>query len=129
MSATAQNTRIYRNQSPFAAALKRVWPRHTAKNAALVARASVRTAQAWLADRATPSLPTLLAMAERDDNLRAELVRLVMETADVGTLGQMVGAETRRDAASQGDTVPGQGPLPDEARGLVARARGTEVKP
>lgn len=55
--------------------LRAAWPRDTAKHAAIAAGQSHRTAQGWLAERFTPSAATLLRMAERNDTLRAELVR------------------------------------------------------
>ena len=129
MSATAQNTRNSRNPAPFSSVLKRVWPRHTAKHAAAVAQSSVRTAQAWLADRCSPSIPKLLEMAQRDDNLRAEMVRLLMETADVGTMDQMAGAAPGHQVSTQGSLASGRGvPSVQDCR-PVARARRQAVKP
>jgi hypothetical protein len=60
---------------PIACLLRSVWPDDTAKHAARAAGMSHRTAQGWMAERFTPSAATLLRMAERNDHLRAELIR------------------------------------------------------
>ena len=60
---------------PITCIFRSVWPRDTAKHAALAAGMSHRTAQGWLSERFTPSAATLLRMADRNDKLRAELVR------------------------------------------------------
>ena len=60
---------------PIACLLRAAWPEHTAKHAARASGLSVRTAQGWMSERFTPSAATLLRMADRNDKLRAELVR------------------------------------------------------
>ena len=67
---------------PIACLLRAAWPEHTAKPAANAAGLSVRTAQGWMSERFTPSAATLLRMADRNDKLRAELVRRLTEQRD-----------------------------------------------
>lgn len=59
------------------ALLRAAWPADTAKHAARAAGKSYRTAEDWIADRFCPSSRTLLAMAEADDRLRAELISIL----------------------------------------------------
>jgi hypothetical protein len=79
MSATLPITRLLRS----------AWPDATAKHAARASGLSVRTAQAWLSERCTPSAATLLLMAHRNDQLRAELIRR-LEAPTHEVMGQMV---------------------------------------
>ncbi len=96
MSATTQNTRMLR--PTFADVLKAVWPRHTSKQAAAAAGMSVRTAQAWVAARCSPSADTLFRMAARNDALRAEVLSMLSgETADAETLAPSVLARDGED--------------------------------
>jgi hypothetical protein len=67
---------------PIACLLRAAWPEHTAKHAARASGLSVRTAQGWMSERFTPSAATLLRMADRNDKLRAELVRRLMRPTD-----------------------------------------------
>lgn len=67
---------------PIACLLRAAWPEHTAKHAARASGLSVRTAQGWMSERFTPSAATLLRMADRNDKLRAELVRRLMRNTD-----------------------------------------------
>lgn len=127
MSASAQNTRVARNPIMLGSVLRRAWPRHTAKRAAAVACSSIRTAQAWVSDRCAPSLPKLLEMAQRDDNLRAEMVRLLMETANVGKVEEGVRAVARNEAASARRRAAGSGEAPVSASRAVARPRRSDV--
>jgi hypothetical protein len=60
---------------PIACLFRTAWPRDTAKHAANAAGLSVRTAQGWMSERFTPSAATLLRMADRNDKLRAELIK------------------------------------------------------
>lgn len=53
--------------------LRAAWPQHTAKQAARAADGSVRTAEAWVSGRSSPSADTLLRMARRNDQLAAHL--------------------------------------------------------
>lgn len=64
---------------PITCIFRAVWPSDTAKHAARAAGMSTRTAQGWMAERFTPSAATLLRMADRNDNLRAELIRRLTE--------------------------------------------------
>lgn len=91
MSATVQNTRLLRMS--FADVLRVVWPRNTAKEAANAAGMSVRTAQAWVADRCSPSWATIHRMAQSNDALRAEIISMLKETADVATVAEVAAAE------------------------------------
>jgi hypothetical protein len=59
---------------PITRLLRSAWPTHTAKHAARASGLSVRTAQAWLAERCTPSAATLLLMAHHNETLRRELI-------------------------------------------------------
>jgi hypothetical protein len=64
--------------------LRAAWPDHTAKNAARALGVSVRTVHGWLAERCCPSVSALLAMSDRNDNLRAELIRRLQGNQDDG---------------------------------------------
>jgi hypothetical protein len=59
---------------PITRLLRSAWPQHTAKHAARASGLSVRTAQAWLSERCTPSAATLLLMAHHNETLRRELI-------------------------------------------------------
>lgn len=106
MSATIQNTRLRVSDL-----LRTVWPRNAAKHAARAAGASVRTAEAWMAARCSPSADTLLRMARENDALRAEIIRMLTtgEAADDRTV---VGAHRDRHGApraAQGEALGGEG--------------------
>lgn len=116
MSATAQITRLLRVSDIF----RTVWPQHTAKHAAAASGLSLRSAQAWVAERCTPSAATLLLMAHRNDQLRAALMRELAEAdqheADVQMVLPLDGDEadpTRHEARREGHQM--------------ARPRGSEV--
>lgn len=115
MSATAQTTRLH-----VAGLLRRAWPRNTAKHAAGAAGLSVRTAQAWVAERFTPSAETLLLMAHRNDQLRAALMHALAEAHENEATSQVVlpleGTKAARQGAPTGD-----------AGSSMARARGPAV--
>lgn len=64
--------------------LRNAWPDHTAKHAARALGVSVRTVHGWLAERCCPSVSALLAMSDRNDKLRAELIRRLQGNADDG---------------------------------------------
>lgn len=55
--------------------LRSAWPDHTAKHAARAFGVSIRTVHGWLAGRCCPSVSALLVMSDRNDKLRAELIR------------------------------------------------------
>ena len=113
------------------------WPQRQgrAKLVAGAAAASWRTAQEWMQRRCVPSADVLLRMAQRDDALRAELVRLL--TANRGTheeMGSLAAADGEHRAGrgcgaagAAGSVVPGQGGagLPgDQAAGVGQGGRG-----
>lgn len=75
MNATFYNTRLLRVSD----LLRRVWPRDTAKLAASEAGLSVRTAQAWMSDRCSPSWDTVLRLAAKNDALRREIIQALQE--------------------------------------------------
>lgn len=62
---------------PIACIFRTAWPEHTAKHAAKAAGLSVRTAHGWMSKRFTPPASTLLRMADRNDKLRAELIKRI----------------------------------------------------
>lgn len=64
--------------------LRSAWPQNTAKHAARALGVSVRTVHGWLAERCCPSVSALLAMADRNDKLRAELIRRLQGNLDEG---------------------------------------------
>jgi hypothetical protein len=99
MSATVQDTRLLRTSGLF----RTVWGAGAAKQAARASGMSVRTAQAWMAERCSPSADTLLRMAARNEELRAELARLLQQgSADEATVGDVVAAAPRAGAAAAG---------------------------
>lgn len=100
MSATAQSTRL-RVSEIFRA----VWPRHTAKHAAAASGLSLRSAQAWVTERCTPSAATLLLMAHRNDQLRAALMRQLAEADHDQESSQMVLPLAGRPAAQASELV------------------------
>lgn len=55
--------------------LRKAWPSHTAKHAARELNVSPRTVHGWLAERCCPPVGLLLRMADRNDKLRAELIK------------------------------------------------------
>jgi transcriptional regulator with XRE-family HTH domain len=89
---------------PITCMLRAVWPDNTAKHAARASGLSVRTAQGWMSERFTPSAATLLRMAERNDNLRAELVRRLTEHRNDG-----MATHNQRMAQAPQDVLPDDG--------------------
>ena len=77
MSATIS----HHNNLRFSALLRRVFPKHAAKLAASAAGRTVRAAEAWLADQATPSWATILEMAAKNDAMRKALIQALQETS------------------------------------------------
>lgn len=69
-----------RVEPTIAALLRAVWPKNTAKHAAAAADRSHRTAERWVQGRDVPNADILLRMARRNDEMRAELARLLGET-------------------------------------------------
>lgn len=67
--------------------LRQVWPRDAAKLAAQHAGLSVRTAQAWMADRCSPSWDTVYQMARRNNEIRAALINALLEQDNEPTEG------------------------------------------
>jgi len=115
MSATAQITRLHVSDL-----LRRAWPKHTAKHAASAAGLSIRTAQAWVADRFAPSAATLLLMAHRNDQLRAALMRELAEADLHEDTSQMVLPLAGTEAAGPRDAARVEGQM-------VARPRRRTV--
>lgn len=79
--------------------LRAAWPTHTAKRAARAADVPVETSRNWLRGRGRPLAETLLRMAERNDALRAALIRRLEAMHDATPPGQMALPLDREDRA------------------------------
>ena len=88
--------------------LRRAWPVNTAKQAARVARISVRTAEDWLYKRSRPSAEMLLRMAAENEALRAEVLRALAGTRHAMDQEQDQVA-ARASAVAAGRVVPPAG--------------------
>jgi hypothetical protein len=69
----------------FAALLRAVWPRNTAKAAARAAGVSHRTSGKWVYEGNVPSADTLLTMIAESQELREELLHRLGEAGYAGT--------------------------------------------
>lgn len=101
---------------PIACIFRSAWPQHTAKHAANAAGLSVRTAQGWMSERFTPSAATLLRMADRNEKLRAELIKRLALQQGYQNDGMAAGV------------LPVDGSAPDATRKQAARPRDDLAK-
>lgn len=93
---------------PIACMFRAVWPENTAKHAARASGMSHRTAQGWLSERFTPSAATLLLMAQRNEKLRAEMIRRLEGYPNEG-MGAGVLSVARRATDAPSRTADGPG--------------------
>lgn len=89
--------------------------RHATKRAARDADAPVGTARGWLAGRFVPSTSALIRMAQRNDRIRAELIRRLESTPH-----EVTGPG---DLPLDGGALPGARGAVDRQGRLVAQAR------
>jgi transcriptional regulator with XRE-family HTH domain len=89
------------------ALLRAVWPTGTAKHAARVAKISHRTVEDWLSDRCSPNAKTLVAMAQADDRLKAELISILSKglPTHVPSLEEEPSVVDRRRGSMDGNEV------------------------
>lgn len=85
--------------------LRAAWPQHTAKQAARAADGSVRTAEAWVAGRCSPSADTLLRMARRNDQLAAQLAAALTGAGNAIGLAPLGASALGADRAVAGNGV------------------------
>ena len=98
--------------------LRASFPGHTAKHVARIAGVSVRTVHGWLAERCQPSSSALLRMADRNEEMRKQLIlRLVQQQgySDAG-MGQGVLPLDGGPAAAPGGADDGSRPRMAGAR-------------
>ncbi len=108
-------------------ALRRVWPRHTAKSAADAARRSHRTAEDWLQGRARGDWDALIKLMAANERMEREVLALVAAERGKATDADHGGAGAGMGAAGAGagiGRVAGGAPVPGAAPAGVPHGPG-----